>query len=58
MAKLYVCSKNCGSIEESDGEKIPMCCGCQMKEVKENELFSCGGCAGCGRNCAGPGDDE
>ena len=56
MSKLYKCAKNCGSVEESDSEKIPTCCEVPMIEVKEEEdLF---GCAGCCSRCAGCGDGE
>ena len=47
MSKIYVCSENCGSIEETDGDKVPECCGKKMREVKKDELFGCPGCAGC-----------
>lgn len=59
MSKIYVCSKNCGSIEETDGGKEPVCCGTAMKELKENELFGCSGCAGCrGGGCGADGGNN
>jgi len=51
MSKIYKCAKGCGSIEESDNEKIPTCCDEPMKETTEEELFSCPGCAGCHTGC-------
>ncbi len=53
MSKIYMCSKNCGSIEETDSKKAPVCCGVEMREVNEEELFSCPGCAGCHVGCKG-----
>ncbi|MCK5491422.1 MAG: hypothetical protein KAI67_06315 [Candidatus Pacebacteria bacterium] len=51
MSKLYKCAKECGSIEESDNEKIPTCCEEPMKETTEEELFSCPGCSDCHGSC-------
>ncbi|MCK4799429.1 hypothetical protein KAS31_00445 [Candidatus Parcubacteria bacterium] len=56
MSKIYKCAKNCGSIEESDSDKVPVCCGVPMTEIKEEELFGCSGC--CSRCSAGCGDGE
>ena len=57
MSKIYKCAKNCGSVEESDSDKAPICCGISMIEVKEDEeLFGCAGC--CSRCDAGCGDGK
>ncbi|MDF1498707.1 MAG: hypothetical protein P1P85_05160 [Patescibacteria group bacterium] len=53
MSKLYKCAKGCGSIEENDKEKVPTCCGVEMIEINEEELFSCPGCSGCHTGCHG-----
>ncbi len=58
MSKIYMCSKNCGSIEETDTDKISSCCGAEMKEVNEEELFSCPGCAGCHAGCHGASEES
>ena len=52
MSKIYKCSKGCGSIEENDQGKAPICCGVSMTEIKEEELFGCAGCCSrCGAGC-------
>lgn len=52
MSKLYKCAKDCGSIEEGDDDKKPVCCEVEMIEIKEEELFGCAGCcAGCSSGC-------
>jgi len=54
MSKLYKCAKGCGSVEESDDEKIPTCCDEPMKETNEEELFGCpSNCSGCHGSCGG-----
>lgn len=58
MSKFYVCTEGCGSIEETDKEKAPVCCGKPMKEVNEEELFSCPGCAGCHADCKGASEEN
>lgn len=58
MTKLYKCAKNCGSIEEIQDNKIPTCCGLEMTEIKEEELFGCPGCAGCDLGCGKAGEDD
>lgn len=55
MTKLYKCAKGCGSIEETDKDQIPVCCGVPMAEISEEEL---GGCAGCCHCCHGCGVEE
>ena len=50
MQKLYKCAKNCGNIERvKENDKIPVCCGVEMVEVKkdESESLGCFGCMGC-----------
>ena len=56
MPKIYKCAKNCGSIEESRDDKVPVCCGFEMVEIKEEELFGCPGCSGCQADCVGKKD--
>ena len=51
MSKLYKCAKGCGSIEEGDDQKIPVCCDEKMVETNEEELFRCHGCSGCFAGC-------
>jgi len=55
MSKLYKCSKGCGSIEETDKNETPVCCGISMEEISENEVFGCSGCCAC---CGGCGADK
>lgn len=55
MTKLYKCAKGCGSIEETDNEEIPTCCGVKMEEISEDEVFGCAGCCAC---CGGCGSDN
>lgn len=55
MTKLFQCAKGCGSVEETDKEEVPTCCGAAMVEVSEDEVFGCGGCCHC---CAGCGAEE
>jgi hypothetical protein len=57
MSKLYKCSK-CESVEENDTNKKPVCCETEMKEVTEEELFSCPGCAGCHVGCGNTKNEE
>ncbi|MDD3006108.1 MAG: hypothetical protein PHX30_00785 [Candidatus Pacebacteria bacterium] len=57
MSKLYKCAKGCGSIEETDEKQIPACCGVDMVEISEDEVFGCGGCCSCCGGC-GTGEDE
>lgn len=50
--KLYKCAKGCGSIEETDRSEMPFCCGVEMVEISEDEIFGCGGCCSCcGAGC-------
>ena len=43
MQKIYKCAKNCGSIERvKENDKIPVCCGVEMVEVKKDESESLG----------------
>jgi hypothetical protein len=58
MSRLYKCAKNCGSIEETNEDNIPVCCGMEMVEVGEEDIFSCPGCAGCQAGCGSLRDDE
>ncbi len=55
MTKLYKCAKGCGSVEETDKNEAPVCCGVAMVEISEDEIFGCGCCCHC---CAGCGADE
>ncbi|MFA7169700.1 MAG: hypothetical protein WC178_02495 [Candidatus Paceibacterota bacterium] len=55
MTKLYKCAKGCGSIEETEKNEIPVCCGANMVEISEDEVFGCAGCCSC---CSGCGSDE
>lgn len=51
--KLYKCAKGCGSIEETDAQETPVCCGAAMEEISEDEVFGCGGCCSACGACGG-----
>lgn len=57
MTKLYKCAKGCGSIEETDKDEIPTCCGVSMQEISEDEVFGCGGCCSGCHGCGFESDD-
>lgn len=58
MSKLYQCAKGCGSIEETDEVKAPVCCGVDMVEISEDEIVGCGGCCHCCGGCGMEDDEE
>lgn len=58
MSKLYKCAKGCGSIEETDEVKVPVCCAVPMVPISEDEVFGCGGCCHCCGGCGAEEDEE
>ena len=58
MPKIYKCAKNCGNTEEvkiNDGQ-VPICCGVEMIEIKNDDEGESLGCLGC-MGCYGGSDD-